>query len=136
MSELLILARNYLAEVEGCLELFEGKFGRRDIIKAWREGTLEREGLLNDTIAYQLHGRGCQVEFADHDVDFDFMDWDGTVGFDAWKLWTYARQFPERYPKLTSNADVEQELQLSIKAGEIKAVFPDGRYYQLVSSWH
>ncbi|MBD9598142.1 hypothetical protein IB270_35620 [Ensifer sp. ENS05] len=136
MSELLILARDYLAEVEGCLDLFESKFGRRDIIKAWREGTLEREGLLNETIGYQIHGRGCQVEFADHDVEFDFMDWDGAVGFDAWKILAYAQQFPERYPKLTSNAHVEQELQLCIETGAIKAVFPHARYYQLVSSWH
>ena len=116
MKTIFDLATEYLSAVEGCLVLFERKFGRRDLIRAWREGVFPREGMLADEVKYVIHGVGCAVEFADHFVDFDFS---GTceVGFDAWRLWRYATQFPEAYPDYQDYAAVEIALADGLSAG-------------------
>lgn len=90
------LITDYLQQVENCLVLFEAKFERRDLIRAWREGVIPLTGELADGLEYNMHGYGCAVEYPDYDVDFDFAAPD-KVGFDAWRLWRFANQFPERY---------------------------------------
>jgi hypothetical protein len=65
--------------------------------------------MLSEDIEYHMHGAGCVVEFSDFDVDFDFANWE-EVGFDAWRLWRYAKQFPERYPDYQERESVEAAL--------------------------
>lgn len=111
------LIAEYLEAVEKCLTLFEAKFGRRDLIRAWREGDLSPSGVLTDGVNYHLHGVGCVVEYQDFDVDFDFATRD-KVGFDAWRLWMFAKQFPERYPDYQERS--------AIQAG-IDSIVADGK---------
>ena len=101
---------DYMAEIARCLDLFEEGFGRRDLVRARREGAMPKEGNLPNGAAYSLHGFGCTVEYGCHDVNFDFGN-RYEVGFDALSLWAYARQFPERYPDLQDRETVQQEME-------------------------
>lgn len=108
----------YLQQVEKCLSLFESKFGRRDLVRAWRERAIPQAAELAEGIEYHMHGVGCAVEFSDYDVDFDFASPD-QAGFDAWRLWLFAKQFPERYPEYQDREVVESALNRLIEAGAI-----------------
>ncbi|GGG23590.1 hypothetical protein GCM10010924_61430 [Rhizobium wenxiniae] len=127
------LTNEYVAEVIFCISLFSRQFRRKDVIKAWRDGVVPQAGVLPGNIRYQLHGKGCQVEFTDHDVDFDFLDWDGNYGFDSWKLWMFAKQFTERYPSLQTLESVEYNLQRCVMSGAIAAVGADNDLYALAN---
>jgi len=129
MDEFLQLAHVYVAEVKMCIGLFERQFGRKDVIRAWREGSLPQTGLLPGNIRYQIHGRGCQVEFVDHDIDFDFADWEGNFGFDGWKLWLFSSQFPQNYPNLQHQKAVEEAVQKHLSDGAISAINADKTLY-------
>ncbi|QZP08484.1 hypothetical protein [Caenibius sp. WL] len=122
---MLNLITDYLTAVEECLDLFDQKFGRRDLIRAWREGAIPQQGELPGGVEYQMHGVGCAVEYADHDVDFDFAN-QHEVGFDAWRLWLYAEQYPERYPAYQARDAVEAALAECLSNGAIRRV--ESRY--------
>ena len=113
---LTILIADYLQQVEKCLALFETKFGRRDLVRAWREGVVPQTGELAEGIVYQMHGVGCGVEYPDYDVDFDFATRD-EVGFDAWRLWMFANQFPNRYPEYQDRTAVEAAVDALLAEG-------------------
>lgn len=121
------LILDYLAAVEDCLDMFEKKFGRRDIMKAAGEGVVSKSGELSDGVEYELHGIGCRVRFPDHEVGFDFAS-QIDVGFDAWQLWIYAEQFPGRYPDYQERVAVEAALADLVATGEAK---PFGGYSNL-----
>lgn len=129
MGEFSRLVHEYVAEVAMCIDLFYQHFGRKDIIRAWREGNLPQAGELPGNIRYLIHGKGCQVEFSTHDIDFDFSDWEGNFGFDAWKLWLFSVQFPREYPSLQRQEIVEEELKKCVLRGLISAVNDDESLY-------
>jgi hypothetical protein len=111
----------YLQQVEKSLTLFEGRFGRRDLVRAWRESIIPQEGDLAEGIEFRMHGFGCAVEFPDYDVDFDFVSLD-QVGFDAWRLWLFAKQFPHRYPQYQDREAIVDALAERLDAGAITRV--------------
>lgn len=117
---------DYLRAVEECLLLFDRKFGRRDLVRAWREGVIPQTGELAQGIEYQMHGVGCSVEFGDHYVDFDFAS-QHNVGFDAWRLWQYANQFPNRYVAYQEHAAVKAALADCLLNGAVRPVEPGYR---------
>nr|WP_143066881.1 hypothetical protein [Sphingobium sp. YR768] len=104
--------------VEEALALFNNRFGRRDIIKSWREGVIPESGQIRQGVAYQMHGIGCWVDISGEEMDFDFA-YSNDIGFDAWRLWSYAKQFPERYPD-NDKAAVEHELEEAVGAGLVE----------------
>lgn len=118
---MLNLITDYLSTVEECRILFDQKFGRRDLIHAWREGVIPQQGELRSGVEYQMHGVGCAVEYTDHLVDFDFANQD-EVGFDAWRLWLYAEQYPERYPEYQAYDAIEAALMECLSSGAIRRV--------------
>lgn len=113
------LIADYMGSVAECLDMFERKIGRRDILKAAAEGVIARSGELADGVQYKMHGVGCLVEYPDHDVDFDFATPEGDVGFDAWRLWSYAEQHPEKYPEYQERAAVEAALAECLSEGAV-----------------
>lgn len=121
MMTIVDLITDYLSAVEKCLALFDQKFGRRDLVRARRERVIPQSGKLSDDIEYQMHGFGCAVEYADHDVDFDFAN-QHEVGVDAWRLWRYAKQFPDRYPGYQELAAVEVVLAEAISDGTVSRI--------------
>lgn len=124
MSDLITVIREYRKEVDHGLVLFEQQVGRRDLIAAWREGLLEKSGLLKDGTEYELHGVGCSLFFNGHEVDFDFSVGERSDGFDAWKLWRYAKQFPDRFPRYQRKSEVEKDFGELVSNGMIVQLFP------------
>jgi uncharacterized protein DUF6896 len=135
VRELLGLIGDYLRAVEECLCLFDSKFGRRDLVRAKWAGDISQHGRLSKDAEYHLHGIGCTVEFLDHEVDFDFANLEGDVGFDAWRLWRYAKQFPDQYPSYQEEAAIKGALAVALTRGVISrfddANRPFGKLLQL-----
>ena len=113
------LINDYMGAVEKALALFEKTFGRRDLIKAWREGAIPQTGKLPGGVEYQMHGIGCWVDLPDGEVDFDFA-YSNDVGFDAWRLWSYAEHAQNRYPGYQKKEDVERELAEALASGVVE----------------
>ena len=113
------LIKEYLDAVESALELFERKFGRRDIVRAWGQGVIPKIGKLPGGIEYQMHGIGCWIDLPDGEVDFDFGP-SGDVGFDTWRLWSYAEHAQNRYPDYKSQEDIDHALTKALAAGIVE----------------
>ncbi len=109
-NDLLLLISDFLAEVKLSLELCEKKFGSRSLHQLWKDKKISQRGEISDGVSYQLHGNGCMFEFPDHCVDFDFGPEERADGFDAWRLYNYACEYPDKYPKYTNLEHVELEL--------------------------
>ncbi|MCA3174540.1 MAG: hypothetical protein ING36_03225 [Burkholderiales bacterium] len=125
MSNLKNAIQEYLGSVENSLKLFEQKFGRRDVLNAWHQGVLPKEGILADNVEYELHGAGCYVSYPSVDIDFDFAPGGRSDGFDLWRLGKYLRQFPERFPEYQDKGHLESAFEQLIKSGMISQKFPE-----------
>lgn len=117
-----------MGAVEKALALFEKTFGRRDLIKGWREGSIPQTRELPGGVEYQMHGIGCWVDLPDGEVDFDFA-YSNDVGFDAWRLWSYAEHAQNRYPSYQKKEDVEHALSEALSA---RFVEPFAQYPRLM----
>ena len=103
------LIAEYREKVDLSLRMFEEDYDRRDLIEAWRSGVIPQSGTLSSGATFEFHGVGCCVEFHNHWVDFDFAT-PVTPGFDAWRLWQYAKQFPEKFDCVPPLKDFEARM--------------------------
>ncbi len=70
---------------------------------------------LADGSEYQFHGIGCRfTETSGIEVDFDFTPSGGANGFDAWRLWQFAKQLPVEYSNFQTLNSVETALKDAI----------------------
>jgi len=125
MSDLKNAIHEYLGVIENSLKLFEQRFGRRDVLSAWRQGVLSKDGMLTDDVEYELHGVGCYVSSPSFDIDFDFGPGGRSDGFDLWRLGKYLGQFPERFPEYQDKGHLEAAFEQLIKSGMISQKFPE-----------
>lgn len=123
MSTLKEAILDYLQAVKNGLNLFDQKFGTKDILAAWRKGALPKEGQLSDEAEYELHGVGCHIFFPEFDIDFDFAPNGRSDGFDLWRLWKYVRQFEERFPELQDKQRLEIEFETMKKNATVVQEF-------------
>lgn len=88
------------------------ELGVADLLQAWQQRQVPQRGSLSDGSVYQFHGIGCVLERADDFyLDFEFGPGGRTDGFDAWRLWRFAKQFPTKYPDFQQRDQVEKALQ-------------------------
>jgi len=120
--ELESLIFDFLTAAEDSLVLLERKFGSRSLLALWREKKIEQRGELSPGISYQLHGRGCMIEYPEFCIDFDYGPNERTDGFDAWRLYNYACEFPEKHQKYTDLKIVEAELNQYAQIKKIKKI--------------
>lgn len=123
MNDLINVIQAYQKEIHDGLEAFERQIGRRDLIRAWREGLLEKSGALIDGTKYEFHGIGCCLSFNDHEVDFDFSSDSRPDGFDLWRLWRYAKQFPDRFSRYQNKSEVQKDFNELIAASMVVRLF-------------
>jgi hypothetical protein len=91
------LIRDYLAAVADAVARVQQHVGADLVRQGPGGGRFPRFGVLPDGSEYQFHGYGCSVGDGDLDINFDFAS-DGRFDvFDAWRLWYFAKQQPERY---------------------------------------
>lgn len=113
---------DFLSAVETSLQLLEDKFGSRSLHQLWHDKKIAQRGEIFKGVSYQLHGNGCMIEYPEHCVDFDFGPNGRTDGFDAWRLYNYACEFPQKYVKYTNVATVESELNQYIQKDMVKKI--------------
>lgn len=91
--------------------MLEKKFGSRSLHKLWRQKEIPQRGDVGGGISYQLHGNGCMIEYPDYCIDFDFGFNERADGFDAWRLYNYASEFPQKYKEFQDLPKIEEELE-------------------------
>lgn len=106
------LIKAYLADVQVCLEGLELTFGRSDLLRAWRSNGLDQSRRLLPEGTYELHGTGCSVTVEGRMIDIEFAG-PGEAGFDAWRLWKYARA--TGWAGYTEPGKVEDELRVAVE---------------------
>jgi hypothetical protein len=120
------LARDFLSSVDEATFLLEEKFGTRCILRLWGSGKIKRCGVVKGNVTYELHGVGCAVKLPHVLVDFDYGP-DGRIdGFDAWRLFIYASELPEKYPKYQSKEVLNLEFEEHVASGRFEPM-PKGR---------
>jgi radical SAM superfamily enzyme YgiQ (UPF0313 family) len=86
-----------------------------------------RKGRLSNGSEYSFHGKGCLVTLCDEtNVDWDFGPGGRTDGFDNWRLWRFAKQFPTRYPNFQERDAVTRALE---ELTEDSLICPSGAEY-------
>ncbi len=129
-KKILDLIKDYQNDVELFMKLFNEKYARKDVIRAWHDGDIPQAGEVANTIEYELHGIGCCVFFPDREIDFDFGPELRTDGFDLWRLKQYVKrnENSKKYP-------ISDELDISfnrlIKSGKIKKTYKNSNLYFL-----
>src|SRR5689334_16822660 len=93
------LIRDYQQAVQMVVSALKMRFGREDLLTAHHQGQIPKEGTVG-AVAFTFHGVGCRGTLGTIEVDFDFGPDGRTDGFDAWRLWDFARQSPAKYPRV------------------------------------
>jgi len=103
VERLLKLIHEYQAKVLEAASLFEKykSVSQTKLMRARFEG-LPTDGFLDPekTIEYYFHGIGCCVTFSNVRVDWDFGHNGRIDGFDAWRLWIFAKEGTDSFPEL------------------------------------
>ncbi|TWD50088.1 hypothetical protein [Pseudomonas sp. SJZ131] len=114
------LIGDFLEQVDKITAMLEKKFGDRFILRLWRTKKIPQRGSVNGDVTYELHGVGCRVYLSEACIDFDYGP-DGRIdGFDSWRLYIYANEFPDRHQQYTKLEIVKRDLDKYITAGKIK----------------
>jgi hypothetical protein len=89
MNPLLKVIDDYKKDVAYGIKLFHKKYGEVNLLREWRKNNIPQVGKLSDTVEYQFHGIGCNLDFGTHDTDFNFGDNQRYDGFDLWRITLY-----------------------------------------------
>lgn len=109
----------YHDTIEEALQLLdEAGIPRPDSNTAWAINAIPPAGRLGGDASYRKHGFGCEVQWRDRRVDFDFGPQGETSGLDLWRLSGFAGQDLGRFG-FASRDELEQALHASINAGEL-----------------
>jgi hypothetical protein len=100
--------------------------GCKNVLRAANVGEFPREGKFHGFGGgeYYIHGCGCRVIAKELEIDFDFDASGDISGFDAWKLYDYARNHAEAYGWVTTRDKFEILIKLQIKSGSLKNAPP------------
>lgn len=132
MKNILVLdlINDYLREIHVFMKMFEKKYGRTDILRAWREDVVSQSGMVSDEVEYNLHGIGCCIMFSNREVDFDFGQQNQTNGFDLWRLKKYLNNRADLKEQLSSD-ELEACFNEMIENGLIKKLYKNSTLYFL-----
>lgn len=109
--EILNIITDYLNDIHIFMKYFKEKYHREDVLRAWHERSIPKEGNVTDEIEYELHGAGCCILFPDREVDFDFGPNSRFDGFDLWRLKRYLKQRPN-----LTNTFILDELEIAFNS--------------------
>ncbi|MGR2752545.1 DUF6896 domain-containing protein [Agromyces arachidis] len=121
------MVAQFIAAVVVCLTALRREYGAFErpavdqpmvLLPRDAAGTV-RSGVLDALGRFQLHGRGCRFELTDgSEVDVDWA-FDGTLEFDSWKIWMFARSVGR------SSIDREAVRAAAQAAPALKQINPD-----------
>ncbi|MGE1152151.1 DUF6896 domain-containing protein [Pseudomonas kitaguniensis] len=116
------LIAEYLAHVKKATDLLDQSFGTKNILRLWHSKQIPRRGAVTPDVTYELHGIGCSVFLSEICVDFDYGPNERVDGFDAWRLYMYACEVPNRYEKYTDKKFLEREFSEYLKKGKAQKI--------------
>lgn len=102
-ESLLNLIRERTNQVSLAEDLLKKKFGDINFIAAKNAGQIPKRGFLDaaETISYNLHGRGCDVDFGGERIEFDFnFVTSNHTGFNFWWLQAFLNRHQEKFKEL------------------------------------
>lgn len=101
-------------------EIFYSHYNRKDLLSAWHDGTIPKQGAnLGKIDDYSFHGSGLYARIGKVEVDFDFGLNERIDGFDAWRLWHFARLKKETYPYFQEEDKIQSELDMLVREKKI-----------------
>jgi len=84
-------ALEYIGEAKTMVDQLRLSHPFQDLLRAWRSGEVPRTGDLPGDVHYEFHGSGCIFQSPKRTVDLDFGPQGRCDGFDAWRLFQYAK---------------------------------------------
>jgi hypothetical protein len=93
MEDIQALIFDYLNKASACVVALKAHANGTHPIRAWRDRKIEATGevLTPDVTQYSMHGIGCLFETMHWSVDVDLNAQGECGGFDAWRLWQFAK---------------------------------------------
>lgn len=92
-EDLLNLIRERTNKVLLAVEMLKRKFGDINFVAAKNSGQVPKKGFLDaaETVFYNLHGGGADVDFGGDKIEFDFnFNTENHTGFNHWWLNAFA----------------------------------------------
>lgn len=119
-SRLARLIIDYQAHVAEAVAMLEAEgFARPTSNVEWATRESPYRGILRTGFKYYKHGFGCSVDGPDWGVDFDFGEKGQIDGFDAWRLFAFARARLGTYG-FASEKDIEGCVKAAAEADELE----------------
>jgi hypothetical protein len=120
-ADLRALIADYQRRVASFVAAAQKRYGRDDLLAAWRDGSIPETGMLDDPrkTRFRFHGCGCRVESVDGEVNFDFGPDGRHEGFDGWRLNIFAQRRKQEYPHFQRLEIVESVLGELVTDGEV-----------------
>jgi hypothetical protein len=114
------LIKDYQGRVAESMAMLEAVGIRRpDTNTAWASSHDPGRISLPRGFSFHKHGFGCSVHGPDWGVDFDFGAEGQLGGFDAWRLFDFARRRLPEYG-FTSEKEIESAMHLAAEAGDLR----------------
>lgn len=125
------LIDDFLKESEYVANCFYKKYNRKDLMRASKDGTIEKSGKIEGLRHYSFHGLGLYAMRKNCKVDFDFGLNDRIDGFDSWRLHQFAESRTESRGLWTQET-IQSELDKLEANGEISKMKNDisSNYYK------
>ncbi|MBI9016434.1 MAG: hypothetical protein JEZ07_04145 [Phycisphaerae bacterium] len=132
---LVTIIKDYIKTVAFYVGAIKDKYSVDNIMLAYHQKQMPKNGILPDGSSFSLHGIGCCIELDDeHYFDFDFGP-APECRFDAFNLWfiqKYVENGKLEIPDKWKVCDVEQEFSQLIDKGIIECndrQYGGGLYY-------
>ena len=77
-----------------------------NLLAGVRSNAIPKAGNLTE-LRFEFHGVGCRGELEGLEADFDFGPKDRIDGFDAWRLYQFAKQLTANFPEFQSLQAIE-----------------------------
>lgn len=90
--QLLPIVRQYLRMAEDAVSSLRNEYQSSNVLAARRDGIVPKSGVLRDGWSFNFHGVGCRFEKGASAIDVDFGPGGRSDGFDAWRIWRFARE--------------------------------------------
>jgi len=93
--ELRTLIESYLTAANAELLVARSELQTDELLRAWKSGEIPAIGYLSTGRKFRFHGLGCRfTEGGDAvDLEIELTRNSEVAGFDAWRLFHFARQF-------------------------------------------
>jgi hypothetical protein len=129
------LVHDYLRAAEDGIREMKRASGVSNLPQARREKLIPAQGSVEGQVSFlfSFHGVGCAITFEHYRVDFDFDEDGECAGFDAWKLWQFAKSRGGHYGPIENRDVLMRSLQELEDTGQVQKTgrLPNPEMYRL-----